>query len=304
MSVLIDNPSPKQPLNPIGLFSCAPPNPLTGTDKSGNPISSALCQGLAYHADACDLSCAIPVDPCNQIGEACFPKPAEGGRHFVYSCQTGALAVENCDTCNTYDSLDERRAAVIRDLIRTRSHKVEWSLSTGTNLTPASCPGAPDPVAGQPFSCFGEPEVLFTEACNDIVGAISQLGQYQASCTTAQGILHIPYAVLPHMQCCGLAIPDRSGRLFDVYGNKIVVGSGYSGYAPDGTPPDPGAAWIYMTGPVNIWETDITTLEDVVTKDAEGQIFNQSVIRAEQGYVVTVDPCCFAAMPISVGGCK
>ena len=299
LSVLIENPSPKEPLNQFGLLGAngsrlAPLTPET---------ESALCLGLHYEADPCNLSCSIPVDPCNIAGDACFSKPAEGSGHTVYSCQTGVLAVEDCDTCYVHDKIPERVARVRNDLLRTRSHKLEYALSSGVNMTPAAAAELNDvEIVEGPFSCFAEPEVIADAPCGDVLGGMAELAQYQASCSTAKGTLHVPYVLLAHLTCCGLLQQTPRG-LEDVYGNTVIVGTGYTGQAPDGTPADPGSAWIYLTGPVNVWGGTILDLTDVVRYDDNGDLINKSIIRSEQGFVITVDPCCFAAIPILFGGC-
>ena len=41
-------------------------------------------------------------------------------------------------------------------------------------------------------------------------------------------------------------------------GNLVAAGAGYPGTAPDGSDPAAGTSWIYGTGPVFIYRSDVS----------------------------------------------
>src|SRR5690606_10978789 len=89
----------------------------------------------------------------------------------------------------------------------------------------------------------------------------------------------------------------RQGEaLFTLNGNRVALGSGYPGAAPDGTV-EPGVAWVYATGAMFYYRSYV-----VVTRvDSIDRSKNTIEAMAERHYVIGWD-CCLLAAPISTGG--
>lgn len=63
----------------------------------------------------------------------------------------------------------------------------------------------------------------------------------------------------------------------------VANGAGYGPDGPGGLTADPGEAWVYISGPVNIWQGGVEVLEGPALKQ------NRNLHLAEASYVVTVD---------------
>lgn len=76
------------------------------------------------------------------------------------------------------------------------------------------------------------------------------LGQTEASlaeCYGGQGVIHIPYVALPTFVARGL-VQQEGSLLRTLAGNLVVPGVGYTGSSPAGAAPAAGTSWIYATG--------------------------------------------------------
>lgn len=72
-----------------------------------------------------------------------------------------------------------------------------------------------------------------------------------AECYGGQGYIHIPYSALPTFTSRMLMMPESpTGPIRTLAGNLVVPGVGYTGSSPAGAAPAAGTAWIYATGAV------------------------------------------------------
>lgn len=99
------------------------------------------------------------------------------------------------------------------------------------------------------------------------------------------GVLHVPAGAAALLGCCNLA--HREGeRLRTLTGHCIVVGAGYSAAntGPDGTPAEPGTAWLYISGPVEVRRGPL----DIIPNSSGASLdlrFNDRRVLAERTYV-------------------
>ncbi|MFC4060242.1 hypothetical protein ACFOWE_18210 [Planomonospora corallina] len=99
------------------------------------------------------------------------------------------------------------------------------------------------------------------------------------------GVLHVPAGAAALLGCCNLAMRDGS-RLRTLAGNCVTIGAGYSAInsGPDGTPAEPGTAWLAVSGPVVVRRGPL----DIVPDRAGASIdyrFNDRRVLAERTYV-------------------
>jgi hypothetical protein len=79
-----------------------------------------------------------------------------------------------------------------------------------------------------------------------------------ASCYGGQGVIHIPYSALPTFVARGLVKQESvGGSIYTSAGNKVVPGLGYTGSGPDGSAAAAGTSWIYGTGPVFGYRSEV-----------------------------------------------
>jgi hypothetical protein len=84
-----------------------------------------------------------------------------------------------------------------------------------------------------------------------------------------------------------------TGRLYTRQGTPIANGAGYGATGPGGGVAAAGEFWMYMTGQVNLW------MSDIIESQAPNPELNRSVALAEQIVVPTVE--CFVAAVLVQG---
>ncbi|MFF4900439.1 cupin [Streptomyces sp. NPDC001068] len=104
------------------------------------------------------------------------------------------------------------------------------------------------------------------------------------------GTLHIPAGVAALLGCCNVLREDpATGALTTLAGNCAVIGAGYSflNLGPGGVPADPGAAWLYITGPVVVRRGPVDVIPDRNRASASVNIRNNDRrVLAERSVVV------------------
>lgn len=133
----------------------------------------------------------------------------------------------------------------------------------------------------------------------DVTEAVGLLEGAMAGCYGGVPTLHVPRAAVAHLDNASL-LEAEGPRLRTLAGSKVAAGLGYPGTGPDGTQPDAGTVWLYATGAVKVWRSDI---ELTGTSPAEytNRSSNDQVLVAERTYVVGWD-CCHFAVPVRLGG--
>src|SRR5574339_60047 len=131
----------------------------------------------------------------------------------------------------------------------------------------------------------------------DVVEAFARLESALASCYDGVGVIHIPVAVL-EIAAAHMLI-ERSGPQLRTPGGLLVAaGAGYPGTAPDGSTPTAGVVWLYATGAVFGYRSEIFTHDPVQALDRTDDTVKMI---AERTYLLGWD-CCHYAIPVSLGG--
>lgn len=128
----------------------------------------------------------------------------------------------------------------------------------------------------------------------DAAHALGELEAELAACYAGQGLIHIPRQALPTL---ATMVVERDGRLYTTGGNLVVVGGGYTGTGPDGTAPDAGTAWIYATGAVFGYRSEVFITQ---LRDSLDRAENTVRMLAERTYVLGFE-CCLLAAHITLG---
>jgi hypothetical protein len=130
----------------------------------------------------------------------------------------------------------------------------------------------------------------------DITDGLGRLESALSDCYGGQGFIHVPHRVFPMLAAWNLAV-ERDGGLYTPAGNRIVVGSGFENTAPDGTPAEPRTAWIYATGQVFGYRSDVRFTQ---ARESIDRAENTYKMIAERTYVLGFE-CCLIATQISLG---
>lgn len=130
----------------------------------------------------------------------------------------------------------------------------------------------------------------------DVTDGLGQLESALATCYGGTGVIHIPLAVLPTFNAWNLVVRDGP-VLRTVKGNLVVAGSGYPGTSPAGAAPAAGQTWIYATGAVFGYRSDVWTVSMPETFDRA-----KNTVRslAQRTYVLGYE-CCLLAAQVATG---
>jgi hypothetical protein len=130
----------------------------------------------------------------------------------------------------------------------------------------------------------------------DVAQALGELEAELADCYRGQGVIHVPRVALPTLAAWNLVV-ERNGRLYTTAGNLVVVGGGYTGTGPDGSAPADGTTWIYATGAVFGYRSDVQLSRPPESIDRSA---NTMRMIAERTYVLGFE-CCHLAAHIDLG---
>jgi hypothetical protein len=124
--------------------------------------------------------------------------------------------------------------------------------------------------------------------------ALGLLEDALANCLLGvQGVIHVPNDIAPMLAADGLLTRDGP-RIRTWNGNLVVVGNGYPRTGPDGSDPGMGYGWIYATGPVFAYRSDVNVL--LQNNSSLSRTDNTVKAIAERTYLLGYDCCLFAAL--------
>ncbi|MGW5925243.1 cupin [Streptomyces anulatus] len=98
-----------------------------------------------------------------------------------------------------------------------------------------------------------------------VAQGVAVLEDCLASAYGGVGTIHVPAGIGTLLGCCNIVHRDpETGALETLTGNCVVIGAGYSylNTGPGGIPADPGTAWLYITGPLEIRRGPIDVIPD------------------------------------------
>jgi hypothetical protein len=260
--------------------------------------------GIAWQ-DICDPEGASTYDECVLQNAFGLDAPAEPPAKALTAVRSmwGATPFTlfeevDCSSVGFYeDSTDEVRRA-FEESEQRRLENVFW---TGTVAGTANlqfphlaASGALGTTEANGF--FTQLQLATTVVTGTALCAEVALGMIEAAfrnCSRGAGILHVPVGLIPILDEAYL-LNKVDGKLFTTNGNRIVVGSGYPGTAPDGST-TPGALWIYITPQIFGYRSDVRTFKREETLD---RAVNTVKAIAERSYVLAYD-CCLLAIPVS-----
>lgn len=139
---------------------------------------------------------------------------------------------------------------------------------------------------------------LVTGGAN-VTTALGQLEYQLAQCYGGQGYIHVPRSVLPLMTAWKLLDFTRAddGVLCTKAGNRVVVGGGYPGTSPAGSAPAAGTSWIYATGAVFGFRSDVVVREMPGTFDRAKNTVKRQAFRT---YLFGFE-CCLIGALVNLG---
>lgn len=139
--------------------------------------------------------------------------------------------------------------------------------------------------------------VITTGAAIDPATGLGLLEAALADCYNGVGVIHMPVKALPTFQVHNLVFA-QNGKLRTLNGNLVAVGGGYPGTSPSGVASASGEAWLYATGAVFMYRSDVKVPSDKVS--SINRTTNTREMIAERTYVLGWD-CCHHAVLVDLG---
>lgn len=155
-----------------------------------------------------------------------------------------------------------------------------------------------DDPQGIRLQTAASPVITGSSGQDDPAVMLGRLEAQLASCYGGQGVIHIPYSALPTFTSRMLILPETpNGPLRTLAGNLVVPGVGYTGSSPAGAAPAEGFSWIYATGAVFGFRSDVYAREFPGTFDrAENTVRHM----ASRTYLFGFE-CCHIAALVALG---
>ncbi len=258
--MLID--TPQAPPRPPGLFDVAMgPMPF--------PRPEAMGAGIVYVPDTCEDDVFLYAMNC---------PPVSGSKTFSLNEApvTGApFAVVTSYTCGsigyTFDEVDQK----VRTRMSLREQRaVERRVWQGSPL---------GGIGGFPGLLQGS-TTLTAASC--VTTAIQALEQALADNGVIGGIIHARPAMAAHLSQAHLVETVARNRFTTRLGTPIVFGQGYDGTGPAGQAVAADTEYMYASGRVMIWQSDVMVPPLQETFD---KTLNQQYALAERIYAAAIE---------------
>lgn len=155
-----------------------------------------------------------------------------------------------------------------------------------------------DDPQGIRLQTAASPVITGSSGQDDPAVILGRLEAQLAQCYGGQGVIHIPYAALPTFTSRMLILPETpNGPLRTLAGNLVVPGVGYTGTSPAGATPAEGFSYIYATGAVFAFRSDVYVREFPGTFD---RAENTVRMIASRTYLFGFE-CCHIAALVALG---
>jgi len=243
---------------------------------------------------------ATTYDECIVVtGSGAVPEPSPKADNVdnVYRGATPFTVVARFD-CSPVGNEDARQIA-LDALAKTEGYQAERTFWTGLvdnkTLMFPHLAATTQVVDGQNIVLQNPTSIVVTGSF-DVASGLGQLEAALAACYDGVGVIHIPVKALPTFVAWDL-VSEQNGRLVTANGNWVAAGSGYPGTSPSGVTPGVEQSWIYATGAVFGYRSDIEFTQE---RDAIDRALNQIQMIAERNFVLGFD-CCHVGLLVDLG---
>lgn len=271
-----------------GLYSVAPPS--TGPVVDGN--SRRWENGIQYQSETCAEATTWAItcgtDDAREPKEPTLTFPLVEGTPFLAYLGVQCTAVG-------HRSLEDYAAAVQRALEVCEQRSVERTFWTGDM-------GNESRLASGVYDEINNPDGVEILGTSDVTAlgvmqGVASLESWLGDNYCGVGILHAPRGLAAYAANFQLLKDGPGNQLLTPLRNRWAFGAGYSvNTGPDGTEAEEGTAWIYATGQVNIWRSEIWLQPDQL-EQAFNRVTNDVTMFAERNFVITKE-CRTAAVRV------
>jgi len=269
-----------------GLYAVAPPQP--GPVVDGN--AERWENGIQYQVSTCvetktwAVTCGTDPERADKTFDQTFDL-VEGTPFVSY------LGVQCALPGHT---LEEYSANVFNALDLCEQRTVERTFWTGDQ-------GNDPHLANGVYDAVTNPNGVHVLADSNltplgVMQGVAALEDWLGNNYCGVGVLHAPRGLAPYAANFRL-IDGTNPRLNTPLGTHWAFGAGYSvNTGPDGTTAEAGTAWIYATGQVNVWRSQIW-MQPGDLEQAFNRRTNDVEIIAERAFVITRE-CGIAAVRV------
>lgn len=279
--------------SPYGLLSAVTPS-ITSDPHWQN--------GVTWQSYCMDPMGATTYDEClvvTGIGDVPAPSNKSANVDTSHRAATPFTVLARFDCATVGYTTEEFARIGTTALTQSESWQVEnaiWSgLADGKPVVFPHLSADSIVLDGDDYTLQLTTSVPITGAVDPATG-LGLLEQELADCHNGVGIIHVPVKLLPTLDAHGL-VRDRNGILRTLNGNIVAVGAGYPGTSPAGVDPGDTQSWMYATGPMFMYRSQIRVFP---YRESVNRSNNTVEMLAERTYVVGWD-CCQSGVLVNVG---
>lgn len=126
----------------------------------------------------------------------------------------------------------------------------------------------------------------------NVLGGLAVLESALVDCAPGGGVIHVNYGVAPFLAHHNLIYRDGD-TWYTVTGQRLAFGAGYPGSGPENVAAAAGTTWMFATGPIGIWRSDIFLTPERLDQAVDRDI-NDVTVFAERVWAVGWSCCLFA----------
>lgn len=240
--------------------------------------------GFEFESD-CSVDTDSTLPPCpDPVAE----KATDGGLLFCTADPFTVLGSYKCSTGGR--PVSEAMAIADNRLRRNKERGVERTFWTGlTNV------GTVNPsLQGGNSSCGITPiDITPDNGTLNTLQAVAALESVMVECIPGGiGVIHVNQGFLMYLTS-NLLAKQNNGKFYTPSGQLIVAGAGYPTSGPGNVPSAPGETWIFATGPMAVYYSDVFYTPSNVGQAIDRRI-NDITFYAEQTFSVVWECCVFA----------
>jgi hypothetical protein len=271
-------PGPKNSSNRYGLLTVTDPvTPEDGHWVGGITWDDDLCSRVHSTTEYCPL----PVS-----GFA----PRITDRDFQSCCADPFIVYASYDCPPIGHKAEDAFSIAQKRLSAREEREVERTFWTGI---------AEDEFNVNPSLAFGNSECGSTpiDLTGDsgpvgVVASMAVLESALGDCAPGTGVIHANFGLASFLAQSYL-INQQGDAWYTVTGQRLAIGAGYPGTGPNNIPATAGTTWLFATGPMVIYRSEIFLTPERF-KEAMDVKINSVQVYAERVYAVGWSCCLFA----------
>lgn len=251
----------------------APPRPYGLFDVSLGPMAfpapAAQFNGVEYVPDTCEDDVFLYAMNCPPVSGS---KTFSGNESPVTGAPFGVLTSYTCGAIG-YSFAEVEQKVRTRMALR-EQRAVERRVWQGSPL---------GGIGGIP-GLFQSATTLTAASCP--TEAIAALEQALADNGVVGGIIHARPYMAAHIAQAHVADRVSARQIATLRGTPVCFGEGYNGTGPQGQAVTATTEWMYASGRVLIWQSDVDVPDPRQTMD---RALNQQMVLAERMYAVAIE---------------